>query len=72
MHLVDLAADPWVFGRKIDFIAEFFAHKGVCAERVERRGYDRRLLLLVVKEDEDRDGHGDCEDGKGFEDLWGD
>jgi hypothetical protein len=72
VHLIDLATNPRIFGSKIDLVAKFFAYKRVGAERVEGRGDDRGLLLLIVEENEHRDGHGDDEYGESLQDLWGD
>ena len=71
MQLVDLALDPRVFTRKVDFVAELLAHERVCAQRVEGCGYDGGFLLLVVKEGEEAGGHGEDEERHGFEDLRG-
>lgn len=72
VYLIDLATDPRIFGSKVNLVAKFFAYKRVGAERVEGRGDDRGLLLLIVEENEHRDGHGDDEYGKSLQDLWGD
>lgn len=71
MHLIDLALDPRVFTREIYFIAELFAHERICAQCVERGGYDGGFLLLVIEESAGRDYHGDNEEREGFEDLRG-
>lgn len=69
MHLVNLAPDPRILARKVDFVAEDLAYGRIGAQCVEGGADDRGLLLLVIEEDEDRDGKGDYEDGEGFKDL---
>lgn len=68
MHLVDLAADPGILGRKVYLVAEDLAHVGIRAQRVECGGDDGGLGFLVVEEDEGGDCHGDYENGEGFQD----
>lgn len=72
MHLVDLPTNPRILAGKVYLVAELFAHRRIRAQRVQRRGDDAGLLLLVVEEGEEGDGHGDDEDGKGAEDLFRD
>lgn len=71
MDLVDFTLDPGVFTGKVDFVAEVLAHEGVGAEGVQGSGYDGGFLLLVVEEGEEGEGHGEDEEGEGFEDLGG-